>query len=77
MTGRNSGFSGRNSLLDARRDASLFEILGDIEKRIIIDMLERCNWNQTEAAEKFKLPLSTLNQKVKRLNIEIRKKIKD
>jgi len=26
-------------------------------------MLEKCNWNQTEAAEHFKVPLSTLNQK--------------
>ena len=34
----------------------------------------RCNWNQTEAAERFHVPLSTLNQKIRRLNIEIRKK---
>ena len=38
------------------------------------DMLERCNWNQTEAAEHFHVPLSTLNQKIRRLNIEIKKK---
>jgi transcriptional regulator with GAF, ATPase, and Fis domain len=37
-------------------------------------MLEKCNWNQTEAAERFKVPLSTLNQKIRRLNIEIKKK---
>jgi transcriptional regulator with GAF, ATPase, and Fis domain len=37
-------------------------------------MLERCNWNQTEAAEHFHVPLSTLNQKIRRLNIEIKKK---
>ena len=55
-------------------DASLFDILEDIERRIITDMLERCNWNQTEAAEQFRIPLSTLNQKIKRLNIEIKKK---
>jgi DNA-binding NtrC family response regulator len=30
--------------------------------------------NQTDAAEQFRIPLSTLNQKIKRLNIEIRKK---
>ena len=39
-----------------------------------IEKLERCNWNQTDAAEQFRIPLSTLNQKIKRLNIEIRKK---
>ena len=37
-------------------------------------MLENCSWNQTEAAERFHIPLSTLNQKIKRLNIEIKKK---
>ena len=49
-------------------------ILEDIERRIIIEKLERCNGNQTEAAEQFLIPLSTLNQKIKRLTIEIRKK---
>ena len=55
-------------------NASLFDILEDIERRIIIEKMERCNGNQTEAAEQFRIPLSTLNQKIKRLNIEIRKK---
>src|ERR1700688_1066362 len=49
---------------------SLFEILEEVERRIIVDMLERTNWNQTEAAERFQIPLSTLNQKIKRLGIE-------
>ena len=52
-------------------------ILEDIERRIIIDKLERCNWNQTEAAEHFRIPLSTLNQKIKRLTIEIKKRVKE
>ena len=43
----------------------------DCERRIIIEMLEKCGWNQTEAAERFHVPLSTLNQKIKRLAIEI------
>jgi DNA-binding NtrC family response regulator len=55
-------------------DASLFEIVEGFEGRVITDMLERCNWNQTEAAERFHVPLSTLNQKIRRLNIEIKKK---
>src|SRR5947207_7027173 len=46
----------------------------DCERHIIVDMLEKCNWNQTDAAERFHVPLSTLNQKIKRLNIEIKKK---
>jgi len=32
----------------------------DCERRIIMDMLEKCGWNQTEAAERFHVPLSTL-----------------
>ena len=60
--------------IDPGSGASLFDILEDCERRIIVDMLEKCNWNQTETAERFRIPLSTLNQKIKRLNIEIRKK---
>jgi DNA-binding NtrC family response regulator len=64
-------------LLEERPDASLFDIMEECERRIIINMLEKCNWNQTDAAERFRIPLSTLNQKIKRLNIEIRKKGKE
>jgi DNA-binding NtrC family response regulator len=64
-------------LLSQRPDASLFDIMEECERRIIISQLEKCNWNQTEAAEKFHVPLSTLNQKIKRLNIEIRKRGKE
>jgi DNA-binding NtrC family response regulator len=55
-------------------DASLFEIVADFERRVIMDRLESCNWSQTEAAESLHVPLSTLNQKIKRLNIEVRRK---
>src|SRR6202051_754143 len=53
---------------------SLFQIMDEIERRIIIDMLERTGWNQTEAAERFMIPLSTLNQKIKRLGIDVRRR---
>ncbi len=53
---------------------SLFQIMEEVERRIIVDMLERTNWNQTEAAERFQIPLSTLNQKIKRLGIETRRR---
>src|SRR5215469_16299841 len=55
-------------------DASLFEICNDFERRVIIERLEQFNWSQTEAAESLHVPLSTLNQKIKRLDIKIRKK---
>ena len=65
------------ALLAQKADSSLFDIMEDIERRIIADRLERCNWNQTEAAEFFHIPLSTLNQKIKRLNVEVRKRSRD
>lgn len=64
--GRNEG--------DPAAAPSLFEILEEVERRIIVDMLERTNWNQTEASERFQVPLSTLNQKIKRLGIETRRR---
>ena len=72
-----TGRSYSSSLLEHSSSASLFEIMEDIERRIIIDKLERSNWNQTDAAEQFRIPLSTLNQKIKRLNIEIKKRMRE
>ena len=77
LPGHLTGRSYSSSLLEHNPNASLFDILEDIERRIIVDKLEHCNWNQTDAAEQFRIPLSTLNQKIKRLNIEIKKRIKD
>jgi DNA-binding NtrC family response regulator len=56
------------------KNTSLFEILDAFERRVIIEMLEQTGWSQTEAADNFKIPLSTLNQKIKRHGIEIKKK---
>jgi DNA-binding NtrC family response regulator len=55
-------------------DASLFEIVADFERRKIIESLEAASWSQTDAAEALRIPLSTLNQKIKRLEIPIRKR---
>src|SRR5262249_29861097 len=73
IVGRGSSYP----MLEHRSDASLFDIMEDCERHIVVDMLEKCNWNQTEAAERFRVPLSTLNQKIKRLNIEIKKKSRE
>ena len=73
LTGRDLG--GR--ALEHSPDASLFDIMDDCERRVVMDMLEKTHWNQTEAAERFHVPLSTLNQKIKRLSIEIRKKSRE
>ena len=59
---------------NGRPQGSLFEILEECERHIICEMLEQTGGSQTEAAERFQVPLSTLNQKIKRLNIEVKKK---
>jgi DNA-binding NtrC family response regulator len=56
------------------KNTSLFEIIDAFERRVINEMLEQTSWSQTEAADNFKIPLSTLNQKIKRHGIEIKKK---
>ncbi len=55
-------------------DASLFEIVADFERRKIIETLETVNWSQTDAAELLHIPLSTLNQKIKRLEIPFKRR---
>jgi DNA-binding NtrC family response regulator len=59
---------------DPNAAPGLADILEDVERRLILDMLERTAWNQTEAAEHFQIPLSTLNQKIKRLGIDPRRR---
>ena len=60
--------------LDMDKDSSLFEIVETFERRTIIERLEQTGWSQTEAAESFHIPLSTLNQKIKRHGINSKKK---
>ena len=67
------GEPGSRTAADAHHP-SLFQIIDEVERRIISDMLERSGWNQTEAAERFLIPLSTLNQKIKRLGIDVRRR---
>jgi DNA-binding NtrC family response regulator len=55
-------------------DASLFEMVADYERRLIIESLERFGYSQTDSAESLKIPLSTLNQKIKRLSIDVKRK---
>jgi DNA-binding NtrC family response regulator len=56
-------------------DASLSEVVADYERRKIIEALENANYSQTDAAEVLRIPLSTLNQKIKRLNIEVKRRV--
>ena len=74
LPGQLRGQTYSTALLEENSSASLFDVMEEIERRIIADRLERCNWNQTEAAEYFRIPLSTLNQKIKRLNVEVKRR---
>ena len=53
---------------------SLFEVMDNFERKVITQMLENVNWSQTEAADRFGVPLSTLNSKIKRLGIDVKRK---
>ncbi|HUI42453.1 MAG TPA: sigma-54 dependent transcriptional regulator [Terriglobia bacterium] len=53
--------------LDGR---SLFEMTEAFERHLLLETLARCKWSQTEAAERLRIPLSTLNQKIRRLQID-------
>jgi DNA-binding NtrC family response regulator len=52
---------------------SLFDLLENYQRGVILEMLSRSNWSQTEAAERLRIPLSTLNQKIKRLQIDVKR----
>ncbi|MGH9862510.1 MAG: sigma-54-dependent transcriptional regulator [Candidatus Acidiferrales bacterium] len=51
----------------------LFDIVDDYERRVILDALDRSGGSQTDAARLLQVPLSTLNQKIKRLGISSRR----
>jgi len=55
-------------------DASLWEVCADFEAKKIVEALEAVSYSQTDAATKLKIPLSTLNQKIKRLGITVKKR---
>ncbi|MBY0505656.1 MAG: sigma-54 dependent transcriptional regulator [Bryobacteraceae bacterium] len=64
----------RDSAGNLAPDASLYEVVADFERTRIVAALEATNWSQTEAAEVLRIPLSTLNQKIKRLNIDVKRR---
>jgi len=51
----------------------LFGIRGAFERRIIVNVLETTQWNQTEAARILKINRNTLLQKAKQLGISLKK----
>ncbi|MBI1354365.1 MAG: response regulator [Acidobacteria bacterium] len=53
--------------------SSLPEIVEEFERRLVIEELEKCGGNQTETAKRLRVALSTLNQKIQRLGIDVKK----
>lgn len=74
---RNGSHPARTLAIEDPSGRSLFEITESYERRVILDMLARSAWSQTEAAERLKIPLSTLNQKIKRLQIDVKRRRED
>ena len=40
---------------------------------MLLEELEKAGWSQTEAAKRLRVALSTLNQKIQRLNIDVKR----
>ena len=51
------------------KNISLRELIADIEKRIIVQTLERVDGSQKRAAEELRLNPTTLHEKMKRYKI--------
>lgn len=58
-----------NNIADARTKP-LDDFLGEIEKREIINALEACRWNRTEAAKALGISFRSLRYRLKKLGLE-------
>lgn len=52
-----------------RQDVGFYDLIKETEKKIIIETLDRCNWNKSEAAKELKINRKTLYRKIAELNI--------
>ena len=50
---------------------TLRELLREFEKNLIVNALQMADWNQKKAAVLLRVNPSTLNEKLKRLNIKM------
>ncbi len=57
-----------------RPEASLSEMVEDFERSVLLAELEKHGYNQTETAKSLRVALSTLNQKIQRLNIDVKRR---
>lgn len=73
----------KNQLLSVRVDsasierspgASLPQVMEDFERRVLLAELDKHGYNQTETAKALRVALSTLNQKIQRLGIDVKRR---
>ena len=50
-------------------NAGFYDVLKETEKRLILEGLDKCNWNKSEAAKELKIDRKTLYRKLSELNI--------
>jgi DNA-binding NtrC family response regulator len=60
-------------VVEVRLGASLSEMVEDFERRVVLAELEKHGYNQTETAKALRVALSTLNQKIQRLGINVKR----
>ena len=71
--GNRAGSPVARSVVASRPDASLSEMVEDFERRVVLAELEKHGYNQTETAKSLRVALSTLNQKIQRLGIDVKR----
>ena len=62
------------SSFQRRAGASLAEMVEGFERRVVLEELEKHHFNQTETAKSLRVALSTLNQKIQRLGIDVKRR---
>lgn len=72
LTGNSQSSHSDPAGFQRRSGASLSEMVEGFERRVLLDELEKNRYNQTETAKSLQVPLSTLNQKIRRLGIAVK-----
>ena len=71
--GTRAGHPATRSVVRSRPGSTLSEMVEDFERRVVLAELEKHGYNQTETAKSLRVALSTLNQKIQRLGIDVKR----
>ncbi len=74
LKGSRKGPSAARGAAESRPGASLSDMVEDFERRVVLAALEKHGYNQTETAKALRVALSTLNQKIQRLGIDVKRR---